>query len=70
MQRTPTVAIGKAVWGSPKGRLFCTESIVTWYNEAEIPIASMLPDKVPPQLVAENYFSHVLTEVGYLRYMP
>ena len=65
-----TVIVGKSIFGGPKGRLFCTEAVITWYNEAEIPITNMQPDHVPPKFVAENYFSSVLNEVGYLRYMP
>jgi hypothetical protein len=64
------VIIGKSIWGGPKGRLFCTEAVITWYNEANIPITSMQPDHVPPKFVAENYFNDTLLELGYLRYMP
>jgi hypothetical protein len=64
------VTVGKSIWGGSKGRLFCTEAVITWYNEANYPITNMQPDHVPPKFVAENYFSNSLKEVGYLRYMP
>jgi hypothetical protein len=64
------VTIGKMIWGGPKGRLFCTEAVITWYNEAEYPITNMRPDLVPPKFMAENYFNNSLKEIGYLRYMP
>jgi hypothetical protein len=64
------VTVGKMIWGGEKGRLFCTEAVITWYNEAGYPITNMRPDLVPPKLVAENYFNNSLKEIGYLRYMP
>jgi hypothetical protein len=64
------VIIGKSIWGGSKTRLFCTEAVITWFNQAGIPITNMQPDHVPPKFVAENYFSDVLDAIGFLRYMP
>jgi hypothetical protein len=63
------VKLAEAARG-PKGRLFCTEAVVTWFNQAGIPITNMQPDHVPPKFIAENYFNDTLLELGYLRYIP
>lgn len=52
-----------------KASLYCSEGVVTWYSDADIPITFMPPDEVPPAFIGNDHFPTTLSRVGYLRYM-